>query len=102
MQTVTSCFIRKVKLYLNVLKSFHTDFHNTTKFKKRLIKSVRYIVFSIFRILNIYISFQTSKNMCDTYIIILTTLFDVHIFIYSYNFYIPVECIISSENLLDE
>ena len=67
MKTVTSCFIRKVKLYLNVLKRFHTDFHNKTKFKKRWIKLVRYC-FSYFEHIYILFSFQISnKNMCDTY-----------------------------------
>ena len=70
MQTVTSCFIRKVKLYLNVLKSFHTDFHNKTKFKKRWIKSVRYCAlnFSYFEHIYLLFSFQISKKyLCDTY-----------------------------------
>ena len=68
MQTVTSCFIRKVKLYLNVLKRFHTDFHNKTKFKKRwIIKSVRYC-FSYFEHIYLLFSFQISKKyLCDTY-----------------------------------
>ena len=71
MQTVTSCFIRKVKLYLNVLKSFHTDFHNKTsnktKFKKRWIKSVCYIL-NIYRPIYILFAFQISKKyLCDTY-----------------------------------
>ena len=68
MQTVTSCFIRKVKLYLNVLKSFHTDFHNKTKFKKRWIKSVRYCVlnFSYFEHIYLLFSFQIStKYLCE-------------------------------------
>jgi hypothetical protein len=59
-QTVTSCFIRKVKLYLNVFKSFHSHFHNKTKFKKRWIKSMRYCVlnFSYFE----HISFIFISN----------------------------------------
>jgi hypothetical protein len=65
MQTVTSCFIRKVKLYLNILKSFHTDYHNKTKFKKRWIKSVRYIL-NIYRPIYILFAFQISKKyLCE-------------------------------------
>ena len=71
MQTVTSCFIRKVKLYLrNVLRSFHTNFHNKTKFKNRWFKSVRYCVlnFSYFEHIYLLFSFQISKKyLCDTY-----------------------------------
>jgi hypothetical protein len=63
-QTVTSCFIRKVKLYLNVLKILET------KFKKRWIKSVCYCVlnFSYFEHLSFILISNGKKHICVIHI----------------------------------
>jgi hypothetical protein len=67
-KTVTSCFIRKVKLVVECFETFYTDFNNENKFKET-VNTMRNSVFSIsiFNI-NLLFSCQTSQKYLFSYV----------------------------------